>query len=171
MEINKGGVRDMDKDQLLRELGALLSLCPPGTEVEIVQKGFKLRFVKAVPRPPIVEIKPSQAKNHIDQERGIVALSPMVGIFSVYYTENGIKKKRETNNLITAETVLCSISAMGQSWPIVLKDLIRDKLLKPPSKDKKLTIRETDRFVIKKILVSNGETVEYKTPLFILEPA
>lgn len=123
-------------------------------ELEIEEKGERIRLKKNSPEQPVVISTPAPAANIKeevkveDKKTGLIEIkSPMVGTF--YRAPSpGAKPYVETGDTIKAGDIICILEAM--------------KLMNE--------IKAEVNGKIAKIAVENGEAVEFGQTLFIIEP-
>jgi acetyl-CoA carboxylase biotin carboxyl carrier protein len=147
----------------LRKLKTLIDLVSDSniSELEITEAEGKVRIVKTAPvaagvmtyAQPMMQMAPQQAAPAaapaapvVPVETGHVVKSPMVGTF---YRANtpGAKPLADVGQQVKAGEALCIIEAM--------------KIMNEIDSDKAGTVT--------KVLVDNGQAVEYGQPLFIIE--
>ena len=141
----------------LRKLKTLIDLVSESnvSELEITEADGKVRIVKAG-AAPVVMMQPMQAQQQpmaaapvvaeIPEETGHVVKSPMVGTF--YRSSSpGAKGFAEVGDQVKEGQPICIIEAMK-----IMNEI------------------ETDvAGTVTKILVENGQPVEYGQPLFVIE--
>ena len=149
----------------LKKLKALIDLVSDAniSELEINEGDVRIRVVKALPAPvyalpPVqhtVQVAPSPVNNEsqdvvgvratADTPQGHIVTSPMVGTF-YQASSPGAEPFVKVGDTVKAGQTLCIVEAM--------------KLLNEIESDK--------AGVIKEILASNGQAVEYGQPLFLI---
>lgn len=149
----------------LRKLKTLIDLVSESnvSELEITEADGKVRIVKAGATPvvmaapmvqqaapmmaaPVATAAPAAEAAAPAEETGHVVKSPMVGTF--YRSSSpGAKPFAEVGDAVKAGQAVCIIEAMK-----IMNEIEADK-----------------DGVISKILVDNGQPVEYGQPLFIIE--
>ncbi len=144
----------------LRKLKTLIDLVSESnvSELEITEADGKVRIVKqgaapvayampmAAPLAPVAPAAAAPAVAEVPVEIGHVVTSPMVGTF--YRSANpGAKSFAEVGDVVKSGQAVCIIEAM--------------KIMNEIEADQDGTIT--------KILVENGQPVEYGQPLFVLE--
>ena len=151
----------------LRKLKTLIDLVSESniSELEITEADGKVRIVKAAPPAPVAApmlqqqqpmyaaampaaaaVAPAAVIPVVQVETGHVVKSPMVGTF--YRASNpGAKSLVDVGQQVKEGQALCIIEAM--------------KIMNEIDSDKAGTIS--------KVLVENGQAVEYGQPLFIIE--
>lgn len=121
-------------------------------ELEVEENGKKIRLKRNVPGQPAVTLTPVSAsgaseKKEEKKESGIEIKAPMVGTF--YRAPSpGAKPFVEIGDVIKSGDVVCIIEAM--------------KLMNE--------IKAEVGGKVSKILVENGEPIEFGQPLLIIEP-
>ena len=135
----------------LRKLKTLIDLVSDSnvSELEITEAEGKVRIVKSGPAPvaaaPVAAAAAPEAETAAESS-GHVVKSPMVGTF-YRASSPGAKSFVEVGSQVKEGETLCIIEAM--------------KILNEIESDKSGTV--------KKILMENGQAVEYGAPLFIIE--
>lgn len=148
----------------LRKLKTLIDLVSESniSELEITEADGKVRIVKADARPPMVMAAPTPmslpvgpapaaaaavpAAPAVPVETGHVVKSPMVGTF-YRASSPGAKPMVEIGQQVKEGDSICIIEAM--------------KIMNEIEADKSGTVT--------KVLVENGQAVEFGQPLFIIE--
>lgn len=147
----------------LRKLKTLIDLVSESnvSELEITEADGKVRIVKAGAQPVVVQTlaaapalapaavaaaAPAAAPAEAPAETGHVVKSPMVGTF-YRASSPGAKSFAEVGDVVKAGQAVCIIEAM--------------KIMNEIEADQDGTIT--------KILVDNGQPVEYGQPLFVIE--
>ena len=117
-----------------------------GLAVRLRKAGSEVQSVPAPAPPPTAPQAPAPAKEPEEEETATIK-APMVGTFYVA-PEPGTKPFVEIGDHVTEDTVVCVIEAMK-----VFND-----------------IRAEMSGTIEKVLVKNGQAVEFGQPLFVVRP-